>query len=202
MKTNTLTKMNGPKEMTSRTSQRGIGMVEVLVAMVLLAIGVLGYAALQVRAVEATGEAMNRSQAIVILRGLAERIRVNNTAQGSYQAAVLSYANLSTAPALGSNANCYTATAPACTSAELATFDAFQTASAAFRLGIKVTMLDCPGVSSAPVKRQCLFASWGKTTLPTTNALPASSTLPTTTDCMLETGAYQPDATCIMMEAY
>ncbi|HEY4713949.1 MAG TPA: prepilin-type N-terminal cleavage/methylation domain-containing protein, partial [Aquirhabdus sp.] len=45
----------------NRTSQRGVGMVEVLVAMVLLAIGVLGYAALQVRAVEATGEALNRS---------------------------------------------------------------------------------------------------------------------------------------------
>lgn len=180
-------------------------MVEVLVAMLLLAIGVLGYAALQVRAVEATGEALNRSQAMVILRGLAEQIRVNSTAQSSYQAAVLGYANASTAPSLGSNANCYasaSATAPSCTSAQLATFDAYQTANSAFKLGMRVSMVDCPGVTGATVKRQCLFAAWGKTTLPTTNALPASSTAPTTTDCMLDTGVYQPNATCIMMEAY
>lgn len=181
-------------------NQRGVGMVEVLVAMLLLAIGVLGYAALQVRAVEATGEALNRSQAMVILRGLAEQIRVNSTAQSSYQAAVLGYANASTAPSLGSNTDCYSASS--CTSAQLATFDAYQTASSAFKLGMKVSMVDCPGVSGATVKRQCLFAAWGKTTLPTTNALPASTTAPTSTDCMLETGVYQPDATCIMMEAY
>lgn len=180
----------------SNTSQRGIGMVEVLVAMVLLAIGVLGYAALQARAVGATGEALNRSQAMVVLRGLAEEIRVNSTVQsgtGGYPAAVQSFANLSAAPTAPSTL-CYSAN---CTAAQLATFDAYQAAKSAFGQGIKINMLTCPGaVGTNP--RQCLFAAWGKTTLAGTS-LPST---PGATDCMSSAGVYQPDATCVMMEAY
>ena len=57
--------------------QKGVGMVEVLVALLLLAIGVLGFSALQLRAVEATSEAMNQVQAMNLARDLSERIRVN-----------------------------------------------------------------------------------------------------------------------------
>lgn len=192
MKTNHFGGMNFP----SSASQRGVGMVEVLVSMVLLAIGVLGYAALQVRAVEATGEALNRSQALVILRGLAEEIRVNSTVQtgtGGYPSAVQSFANLSAAPSAPTTV-CYSAD---CTAAQLATFDAYQTAKAAFEQGIKINMMTCPGaVGTNP--RQCLFAAWGKTTLAGTS-LPAT---PGATDCMSSAGVYQPDATCVMMEAY
>lgn len=190
MKTNTLSKMNFSINASVRGSQRGVGMVEVLIALLLMAIGVLGYAALQVRAVEATSQALNRSQAMVILRGLAEEIRVNNAAQSSYPTAISGFANATTAPALGTNTNCYTATA--CTSAQLAAFDAYQTASTAFQLGMKINMTTCPGVSTTS-NRQCLFAAWGKTT----------ATIGTgATDCMTSAGVYQSQATCVMMEAY
>lgn len=193
MKTNHVGGMDFP----NRASQRGVGMVEVLVAMVLLAIGVLGYAALQIRAVEATGEALNRSQAMVILRGLAEQIRVNNAAQSAYPTAVQTYySNLASAP-LAPSKSCITGN---CTSAELAIFDSYQTARTAFNLGMKISVLDCPGVNNVP-KRQCLLAAWGKTTLPTGNSLPATASNPST-ECMLSDGIYQPQATCLMMEAY
>ena len=57
--------------------QHGVGLVEVLVAMLVLAIGVLGFVALQYRAVEATSESSYRVQAINTARDLAERVRVN-----------------------------------------------------------------------------------------------------------------------------
>jgi glutaryl-CoA dehydrogenase len=54
--------------MSTRSSQKGVGMMEVLIALVVLAIGVLGYVMLQVRAMEATIEGTQRIQAINIAR--------------------------------------------------------------------------------------------------------------------------------------
>ena len=194
MKTTTLIQMH----LSSQTKQRGVGMVEVMVAMLLLAIGVLGYSALQVRAVETTGEAMNRSQAMIILRGLAEAIRVNKTVQtgtGGYPSAIQGYSNFSSSTAAPTT-NCDTSD---CTASQLATFNAYQAAQAAFNLGVQISMASCPGVSGAPVQRQCLYAAWGKTTLDNVVTLP---TTPAATDCMSDAGVYQVQATCIMLEAY
>ena len=48
--------------------QRGVGIVEVMVALLLLAIGVLGFTALQLRAVSASMEAGNQVAALNIAR--------------------------------------------------------------------------------------------------------------------------------------
>ena len=45
--------------------QKGVGLVEVLVALLLLAVGVLGYSILQIRAVDASSEALSRSQGML-----------------------------------------------------------------------------------------------------------------------------------------
>ena len=44
--------------------QAGVGLIEVLVALLILAVGVLGFVALQYRAIEASSEGANRVQAI------------------------------------------------------------------------------------------------------------------------------------------
>ena len=44
-----------------------MGLLEVLVALILLAIGVLGYVALQLRAMDASSEALSKSQAILVM---------------------------------------------------------------------------------------------------------------------------------------
>lgn len=183
--------------MSRPVSQRGAGMIEVLVAILLLAIGVLGYAALQVRAVESTGEALYRSQAMIILRSLAENIRINSDVQSNYTAAVHGYAGLTSATTAPASCVATSATdTTSCTAAALATYDSFQAASVALKYGIHLDMYDCPGVSAAPVKRQCLFAAWGKT-----NPV-ISGTTPAATDCMSSTGAYTATSTCLMLETY
>ena len=65
--------------MISIKSQQGVGLVEVLVALLLLAVGVLGYSILQFRAIDASSEALTRSQGVLVLRSLAEGIRANPT---------------------------------------------------------------------------------------------------------------------------
>lgn len=74
-------------------AQAGVGLLEVLVALILLAIGVLGYVALQLRAMDASSEALSKSQAILVMRGLAENIRTNSTQASQYPTFVRSYSN-------------------------------------------------------------------------------------------------------------
>ena len=84
---------------SKQKAQTGVGLLEVLVALILLAIGILGYVALQVRAMDASAEALSKSQAIMIMRGLAENIRVNSSQASQYPLFVRSYSNYSSATA-------------------------------------------------------------------------------------------------------
>lgn len=61
--------------MSFTTFQRGVGLVEVLVAVLLLSIAVLGFSALQVRAVSATDESLVRTKSLTLVRNLAEVMR-------------------------------------------------------------------------------------------------------------------------------
>ena len=55
--------------------QRGVGLIEVMVAVLLLSIAVLGFSALQVRAVSATDESLVRTKSLTLVRNLAEVMR-------------------------------------------------------------------------------------------------------------------------------
>ena len=60
----------------SRLSQQiGVGLVEVLVAVLLLSVAVLGFSALQVRAIGATDESLVRTKSLTLVRNLAEVMR-------------------------------------------------------------------------------------------------------------------------------
>ena len=95
--------------------QRGVGMMEILVALLILAIGVLGFVALQYRALEASAESTNRVQAITIARDLAERIRVNRNAFTTYRTELGTAANQK-----AYKTNCLTTN---CSNTDLADFD-------------------------------------------------------------------------------
>lgn len=60
----------------ARHRQRGFSFFEVLIAALILGVAVLGFAALQVRALNTTGESHFRSQAAVLAADLSERIRM------------------------------------------------------------------------------------------------------------------------------
>lgn len=55
--------------------EQGIGLVEVLVAVLLLSVAVLGFSALQVRAISATDESLVRTKSLTVVRNLAEMMR-------------------------------------------------------------------------------------------------------------------------------
>lgn len=205
--------------MNSLKTQQGVGMIEVLVALLLLAIGVLGFTALQLRAVDATNEALYRVQAMSIARDLAEKIRINpyaltvfkkdgtvisadNDVPAYVQAMV--DANASSA-AVASWSGCYgTAT---CTSANMAIEDVRQVINKASQQGMKINLMNCQSsntttdsttnVSTTTTanlnsSRKCIYVAWDKT-----NATDGDAT----TDCA-QYGIYKDGSKCIILEAY
>lgn len=56
-------------------NQHGVGLVEVLVAVLLLSVAVLGFSALQMRAISATDESLVRTKSLTVVRNLAEVMR-------------------------------------------------------------------------------------------------------------------------------
>ena len=70
--------------MDMRIKQTGFTMVEVLVALVVLAIGLLGIAALYLNSLQSGRTAIYRTQAVNLAADLADRIRANRTAQAAY----------------------------------------------------------------------------------------------------------------------
>ncbi len=71
-----------------RAAQRGVGMIEVLVALVVLAIGLLATATLQNVAMRENNGAYLRSQATVLAYDIADRMRANRDNAGDYQIAL------------------------------------------------------------------------------------------------------------------
>jgi type IV pilus assembly protein PilV len=70
--------------MTDMRKESGFSMVEVLVALVVLAIGLLGIAALYLSSLQSGRTAIYRTQAITLAADLADRIRMNRSAQAAY----------------------------------------------------------------------------------------------------------------------
>lgn len=137
--------------MNSLRKQMGVGLMEVLVALLVLAIGVLGFVALQYRAIEALSEGENRIQAMNIARDLAEKIRVNRDAINTYTTTVSGTITALPTP------NCFTAL---CSSTEKANFDAAFIKLSAQRIGMTLNMMTCPGISNG---RRCVYVAWGDT---------------------------------------
>ena len=65
----------------TRQALRGFTIVEALVALVVLAVGMLGIASLYVTTLRASGSATSRMQAINLAGDLGDRIRANRTAR-------------------------------------------------------------------------------------------------------------------------
>jgi type IV pilus assembly protein PilV len=64
--------------------QRGITMVEALVALVVLSVGMLGIAGLYVSSLQAGRTALSRTQAVNLVNDMIDRIRANGTAGIAY----------------------------------------------------------------------------------------------------------------------
>lgn len=170
--------------MNTKSSQKGVGMIEVLVALVVLAIGVLGYVMLQVRAMEATVEGTQRIQAINIARDLAERVRVNRDAWSGTNTYLAEFSG--TQARANTTPDCAAAN---CTATQLADFDVAELSTYAVQYGMTLGMSACPSTND----RQCLFVAWGDT---------VASNSTTNTNSCVNTNSYRTNSTCVMMEVY
>ena len=167
-----------------RSYQRGVGLIEVLVALVLLGVAVLGFTALQLRALAASHEAGRNIQAMNIARDLSERIRVNRDG-------LLNYKKISTPKNCANGTN-----AQYCTATEMAEYDYDQVSKKATSLGMELAILDCQG--SAGYERKCIYVAWEGTT-PSDGAAPTDGSV--NMNCT-NGAAYVPEAKCIFVEVY
>ena len=71
----------------SMKGNAGFGMIEILVSLLVLAIGLLGLASLQTTGLTQSSETRNRSQAILLADDMFERIRANRDSINSYAVA-------------------------------------------------------------------------------------------------------------------
>lgn len=94
--------------------QKGFSLVEVLVAVVILSIGLLGLAGLQVTNLQFNKSAAQRSQATILAHDIIDRMRANRT-----QAEAGAY-DLALGAGPSGNSNCESSP---CSSADLASYD-------------------------------------------------------------------------------
>ena len=98
--------------MTTNKKSRGFSLVEVLIALVIMSVGMLGIAGLYVQSLQAGRTSMLRHHAITLAGDIADRIRANPTAGAAYAAAT------------GADNNCVAMNAD-CDVAEMAAHDIF-----------------------------------------------------------------------------
>lgn len=104
-------------------------MVEMLVALVVLSIGMLGIAGLFAVSLRSSGSAIQRMQAVNLASDMADRIRANRRGGGSYEA---------TTTATGTDNSCVGASASICSPAQMAANDVYvwkRAVAAAFKGG-------------------------------------------------------------------
>ena len=65
-------------------AQLGALLIEVLVALLICAFGLLGFAGMQARAASAESKAFQRSQALILVEDMASRINANRAHAGEY----------------------------------------------------------------------------------------------------------------------
>ena len=173
--------------MIKTRNQYGVGMIEVLIALLLLAVGVMGFTALQLKAVDATDEAMSKIEAMNIARDVAERIRVNRGGLATYvdELNKTTQTNITTSglkKCLGNTV---------CTGTDMAKYDTAQIVSRAQSTAMQITLPNCQVVGA--VDRICIYIAWGDTK-PINHA--------TDNQACTSSGTYLPEAKCIVMELY
>ncbi|MBU3845434.1 MAG: type IV pilus modification protein PilV [Candidatus Acinetobacter avistercoris] len=161
--------------------ETGVGLMEVLVSLFVLSIAILGFVALQVRATVATEEAIKRSDALIILNGLAEKMRLNPNVTATYK---------ETSPT--SEPGCIAT--KNCTAADQAKADLYLYSETAKAKNIYLSVIDCPNTSSQQ-ERLCIVSAWNDTE-------PELASNTSTKACMTSTGKYADKADCLILEAY
>ena len=182
--------------MLNAHQQQGVGLVEVMVALLLLAVGVMGFAALQMTAIKATDESLVSGRALTVMRGGAEMMRANPKHIQVFKQVLDSnqatYKGITKDSCLQNDITKNTKNQATCTKEQIAIRDALVLRQFAIDSSIQIQAHECPPVSTG-VPLMCLIASGGDTN-PTIGAAD--------TDCVTATGDYKIGSSCFVMEAY
>lgn len=190
-------------------NQQGMGLIEVMVALLLLTIAILGYSAMQGQAIKSTNESLERSQSLVMMRNIAEKIHANPAAITTY-ATKLNASGATTAPSKQCGLDGQAVTT-LCTPEELAEAESNKLKNELRSYDFEIQMHPCPNtggtgtnVATNIMYSYCLISAWGNTT-------PTIGT-DDDVDCLTERvvdeddavqqagGNYHSAATCMMME--
>lgn len=211
----------------NKTTQHGVGLVEVLVAVLLLSVAVLGFSALQVRAVSATDESLVRTKSLTLVRNLAEIMRAypdayvtgsdtsfttkSATETGAIpiiQAIVSSSAtdNITVDSAVITRSACLSTDIDsngvlnqACNINQLATRDALVIKKQAGDEDIKLAVVTCPGTTPQTIQSQlCIITAWNDTKPLMTD----EETGDNANACAKANGVYKTGSQCLISEAY
>ncbi|ENX18244.1 type IV pilus modification protein PilV [Acinetobacter sp. CIP 64.2] len=157
--------------------QKGVGLVEVLVALVLLAISVLGFAALQIKAIDSSFEANKQVLALTIARDLAERMRANPqaTRAGKYRVQAVETPKAEV-PTIADKPE------------KVALQDLQKAALEAQNNGMNLAVDQCPAGNN----RQCIYVAWDGTNLAGDQGIAAC----------IKDGSYVSGSHCLFLEAY
>jgi type IV pilus assembly protein PilV len=140
---------------THASKQRGVGMVEVLIALLVVAIGVLGYAGMQLFALRGAEDAGSRTHATLIARDALERLLLNPGGAATY----FGDGNWPGAAQVAGDAYPDTCMQAPCVPAALAAADIQQLSWMAANVlpaGMVMAMDDCGGAPSP----SCVVVSW------------------------------------------
>jgi type IV pilus assembly protein PilV len=124
-------KIAATKQVSSSRNVRGFTLIEVLIALIIMSVGMLGIAGLYVHSMQAGRTSVLRHNAVTLAGDIADRIRANPTAGAAYALA-------------GANNNCVNGGVD-CTVAEMAANDVFlwdQQAAATLPNGQVVVVFD------------------------------------------------------------
>lgn len=155
--------------MSIESKQEGVGLIEVMVAILLLSVAVLGYSALQGQAIKVTNESFERSQSLIMMRNIAEKIHSNPFAVATYESEINDMDSI-TAPTSQCGLDGVAVT-KLCTAAELAVAESYKIKIDLQNYDFQIQMHPCPNtggngadVASNIMFSYCLISAWGNTT--------------------------------------
>lgn len=154
------TLIKNSKQLRFAGRQQGIALLEVLIAMFLFAVSILGYSQLQMRSIHESYDGQQRAIAIRVASGLVDRMAVNTGSLPAYSAEIGAFAGCADNPP----AACAVAGA-ACTGDQVAAYDVWF-AFCGLDSGVADTLtnfnptMTCPGGACAPGQNIQLTMQW------------------------------------------
>ena len=171
--------------------QRGITLLESLVAIVVMALGILGILGVQMRTLSDTQTGVRRAQAIRLIEDMGERMKANPSALANLSSYVSNFAASPTVPSCASG----------CTAANLATYDVAvwkRTVRESLPLG-KASIFVAPGEADGNRRQLGMIVAWRENErdgMSTTDKAAINATLTAGAGTDTATNACPADHTC------